>query len=182
MGTTRNILIAEDNPSDVKLVHNALRHAGFDVVSHCVATEADFLAHLSADLDIILSDYSMRQFDAERALALVNASGLDVPFIVVSGTISETVAVEMMKQGAADYLLKDRLGRLGEAIRRACHERELHRANLEADIALRESREQLAAIISSAMDAIITVNEDQHITLFNAAAEELFGYSATEAI
>ncbi len=139
-------------------------------------------AHLRADLDIILSDYSMPQFSAERALALVKENNLDVPFIVITGTVSEAIAVEMMKQGAADYLLKDRLGRLGEAVQRARNERELRRAHREADTALRESREQLAAIISSAMDAIITMDESHCITLFNEAAEKLFGCPATEAI
>jgi two-component system, cell cycle sensor histidine kinase and response regulator CckA len=182
MGAILNVLIAEDRPADAKLILHALRRDGFNVVAHCVETEADFLAHLRPELDIVLSDYSMQQFDAERALALVKQSRLDVPFIVVTGTISETIAVEMMKQGAADYLLKDRLSRLGEAVRRACHERELRRAHREADMALRESREHLSAIISFAMDAIITVDEDHSITLFNAAAEKLFGCPAAEAM
>jgi len=182
MGARLNVLIAEDRPADAKLILHALRRDGFEVIAHCVETEADFLAHLRPELDIVLSDYSMQQFDAERALALVKHSRLDVPFIVVTGTISETIAVEMMKQGAADYLLKDRLSRLGEAVRRACHERELRCAHREADTALRESREHLSAIISFAMDAIITVDEAHCVTLFNAAAEKLFGCSATEAI
>src|SRR4051812_9889969 len=182
MGTKLNVLIAEDRPTDVKLILYALRRDGFDVVAQCVETEADFIAHLHAELDIILSDYSMPQFSAERALTLVKENDLDVPFIVVTGTVSEAIAVEMMKQGAADYLLKDRLGRLGEAVQRARNERELRRAHRQADTALRESREQLAAIISSAMDAIITMDESHCITLFNEAAEKLFGCSATEAI
>ena len=91
MGAILNVLLAEDRPADVKLILHALRRDGFDVVAHCVETEADFLAHLRPELDIILSDYSMQQFDAERALALVKRSGLDVPFIVVTATISETV-------------------------------------------------------------------------------------------
>ncbi|HJQ22860.1 MAG TPA: PAS domain S-box protein [Blastocatellia bacterium] len=182
MDAALHVLIAEDRPADAKLMLHALRRAGFEVVAHCVETEVDFLAHLRPDLDVILSDYSMQQFDAERALMLVKRSGLDVPFIVVTGTISETVAVEMMKKGAADYLLKDRLSRLGEAVRRACYERELKRANQQADAALRESRERLEAIITSAMDAIITVDEDQRITLFNAAAERLFGCRAAAAL
>src|SRR5437763_1794369 len=182
MDATLNVLIAEDRPADAKLMLHALRRAGFEVVAQCVETETDFLARLRPDLDVILSDYSMQQFDAERALALVKRSGLDVPFIVVTTTISETVAVEMMKQGATDYLLKDRLSRLGEAVRRASHQRELCRAHSEANTALRESREHLAAIISSAMDAIITVDEDYRITLFNEAAEKLFRCSAVQVM
>jgi two-component system, cell cycle sensor histidine kinase and response regulator CckA len=154
MEATLNILIAEDQPADGKLMLQALRRDGFEVVAHCVDTEADFVAHLHPDLDIILTDYAMPQFDAERALALVKRSNLDVPLIVVTATTSAAVAVEMMKQGAADYLLKERLSRLGEAVRRACHERDLRRAHSEAETALRASREQLAAIVSFAMDDI----------------------------
>src|SRR6201999_3845968 len=139
MGTTLNVLIAEDRPSDVKLILYALRRDGFDVISQSVDNETDFLTHLNPELDVILSDYSMQQFDAERALALLKDSHLDVPFIVITGTVSETIAVEMMKQGASDYLLKDRLSRLGEAVRRVREERDLRRAHLEADTALRES-------------------------------------------
>ena len=75
MGAILNVLLAEDRPADVKLILHALRRDGFDVVAHCVETEADFLAHLRPELDIILSDYSMQQFDAERGPLGANLVG-----------------------------------------------------------------------------------------------------------
>lgn len=103
---------------DAELMVHELRRAGFDPQWQRVDTEADFLAHLDQKLDIILADYSLPQFDAQRALEHLNQRGLDVPFIIVSGCIGEERAVECMKSGATDYLLKDRLTRLGQAVRK----------------------------------------------------------------
>jgi signal transduction histidine kinase len=90
-----------------------------------VQTEADFLARLDLPPDVILSDFAMPDFDALRALSLLQARGLDVPFIVVSGHLSDEAAVECVKRGAADYLLKDRLSQLGPAVKRALDEKRL---------------------------------------------------------
>jgi signal transduction histidine kinase len=105
-----------------------LQRAQFEVESVRVETEEDFLAHLHGDWDIILSDYSMPRFNAPRALKLLNESTVDVPFIIITGTISEEVAVESIKLGASDYLLKDRLSRLGQAVQ---HALDRHRADAE---------------------------------------------------
>jgi diguanylate cyclase (GGDEF)-like protein len=106
------------------MVHE-LRRAGFDPQWQRVDTEADFLAHLNQELDVVLADYSLPQFDAQRALEHLKKRGLDVPFIIVSGCIGEERAVECMKYGATDYLLKDRLTRLGQAVRKAVDEKRL---------------------------------------------------------
>ena len=104
------------------MVHE-LRRAGFDPQWQRVDTEADFLAHLNQELDVVLADYSLPQFDAQRALEHLKRRGLDVPFIIVSGCIGEERAVECMQYGATDYLLKDRLTRLGQAVRKAVDEK-----------------------------------------------------------
>ena len=104
------------------MVHE-LRRAGFDPQWQRVDTEGDFLAHLNQELDVVLADYSLPQFDAQRALEHLQKRGLDVPFIIVSGCIGEERAVECMKYGATDYLLKDRLTRLGQAVRKAVDEK-----------------------------------------------------------
>ena len=93
-----------------------LRRAGFEPDWHRVETESDYLAHLQAGLDVVLADYSLPQFDGLRALQRLQESGLDIPLIIVSGSIGEDLAVSAMKQGAVDYLMKDRLGRLGLAV------------------------------------------------------------------
>jgi DNA-binding NtrC family response regulator len=91
---------------------------------------------LEPTLDIILADYSLPQFDALRALHLLQERDLDIPFIVVTGSVSEEAAVECMRQGATDYLLKDRLGRLGPAVERALQQKHLRDEKRQAEDAL----------------------------------------------
>src|SRR5580658_6546047 len=119
------ILMAEDNPDDCELVIRELRRAGFDPEYRRVETEAEFAKLLDVKLDLVLSDYHMPQFTGFRALELLRQSGLEIPFILISGTIGEDVAVEAMRNGASDYLMKDRLTRLGSAVIHAIAERKL---------------------------------------------------------
>src|SRR4051794_4374541 len=100
MPTPLRLLILEDQVADAQLVLHELQRAGFAAEWQRVCTEPDFLAALTADLDIILADYNMPQFDALRALDLLRASGLDVPLIVVSGSIGEDLAVTALQRGA----------------------------------------------------------------------------------
>jgi len=123
MTTPLHLLVLEDRAEDAELMLHELRRAGFDPQWQRVDTEADFLAHLNQELDVVLADYSLPQFDAQRALEHLKKRGLDVPFIIVSGCIGEERAVECMKYGATDYLLKDRLTRLGQAVRKAVDEK-----------------------------------------------------------
>jgi two-component system, cell cycle sensor histidine kinase and response regulator CckA len=142
-GTPLNVLILEDRPSDAELMVAALHRSGFDPKWHRVDTEEEYVLALCADLDVILADYSLPQFDGERALALLKERGLEVPFIVVSGSIGEEHAVSIMKRGAADYLLKDRLGRLGEAVKHTLDQRRLR---LETQLHQAQRKEERAAL------------------------------------
>jgi signal transduction histidine kinase len=118
-----HILIAEDNPYDAELLVNELHRSELEFDWERVDTEAAYVARLNPGLHLILSDYQMPQFDGLRALELLKErSDLDIPLIIVSGTIGEEIAVAAMRKGAADYLLKDRIGRLGSAVRRALKE------------------------------------------------------------
>src|SRR5262245_45926986 len=119
MAAPLRVLVLEDRPSDARLVIHELQRAGFDPKWERVETEADFVARLDWEWDLILADYDLPQFDAATALARVRERNLDIPFIIVSGTIGEELAVAAMKEGAADYLLKDRLSRLGPAVNQA---------------------------------------------------------------
>jgi len=122
------VLIVEDNPEDAQLLVRELKRSGFDFDWQRVDTEPEYLAKLNPGLDLILSDYDMPQFSGLRALELLKQQpALEIPFILVSGTIGEEVAVKAMQQGAADYLLKDRIVRLGPAVRRALGEIVEHR-------------------------------------------------------
>jgi PAS domain S-box-containing protein len=125
MATPLNILIVEDSPDDEDLLLRELRREGFDPRWKRVETEGDFLAGIKTLPDIVLSDYSMPRFTGLRAAELLQQSGLNIPFILISGTVGEDVAVEAMKHGAADYLLKDRVARLGQAVRRALEQKRL---------------------------------------------------------
>jgi DNA-binding response OmpR family regulator len=114
MNTPIQVLLLEDNQDDAELLVIELSLSGFDVTWERVETESLFVEKLMPELDIILADYTLPQFNALTALQHLQDKGYDIPFIVVTGTISEETAVSVMKQGAADYLLKDRLSRLGK--------------------------------------------------------------------
>jgi signal transduction histidine kinase len=137
------VLMAEDNFDDAGLVLLALQQAGFEPECHRVDTEAEYLERLHGGLDLVLSDYEMPQFSGLRALELLKRSGLEVPFILVSGTIGEDTAVAAMKLGAADYLLKDRLARLGAAVTHALTESRSRRERRQKDEELVHSREEV---------------------------------------
>src|SRR5687767_5165503 len=116
MSNALSILIVEDRPEDAELLLHQLKRSGLPVDWVRVDNEQAYLEHLNSHVDLILADYTLPQFSALRALEQVQARNLDIPLIVVTGTVSEDVAVECMKRGAADYLIKDRLARLGQAV------------------------------------------------------------------
>ncbi|HEX6487399.1 MAG TPA: EAL domain-containing protein [Candidatus Dormibacteraeota bacterium] len=137
VATSVRVLVLEDNPDDAELAILELERAGFAPDWRRVQTEAEFLAALREPCDLILADYNLPDFDALTALTRVGATGLDVPFIIVSGSIGEDAAVTAMQRGAADYVLKDRLARLGQAARRALEQRRDRQERVHAEEQLR---------------------------------------------
>jgi PAS domain S-box-containing protein len=140
------VLILEDRASDAEFLLHELNRAGIAVNWQRVETEEDFLGCLEPAPDIILADYSMPQFDAPRALEILHEKDLDIPFIIVSGTISEDVAVTSMKAGASDFFTKSKLTRLVPAIERELREAKERRKRREAEKNLQRSHQRLKTL------------------------------------
>ena len=169
MPKTLQLLIVEDNPADAELVLRELTRAGFAPQWSRVETEADYLAALKKAPDIILSDYSLPQFSGLRALELLQASGRDIPLILFSGTVGEDVAVEAMRLGAVDYLLKDRTVKLPSAVERALKEKQLRDERRQAAEALRESEKLNRGVLNSMLAHIAVLDRDGNIIAVNDA-------------
>jgi PAS domain S-box-containing protein len=180
MAIPLRVLVLEDRAADAELVLYELRQAGFDPDWQRVETEPDYLAHLAPGFDIILADYTLPQFDALRALHLLQERGLDIPLIVVTGSINEEVAVECIKKGAADYLLKDRLARLGQVVTRALENKQLRIERKQAEEALRASEERYHLANHATFNAIWDWNLQTDAVWWNENFQTLFGYRAEE--
>ncbi|HSI83489.1 MAG TPA: PAS domain S-box protein [Candidatus Methylacidiphilales bacterium] len=142
MPTPLQVLLLEDQSTDAALILKELRRAGYEPVWERVDTEEEYARMLGRDWDIILSDFSMPQFNGLQALEMMRTRGLEIPFIIISGTIGEDAAVSAIKQGASDYFLKDRLARLGSAVSHAIDQNRLRAERHSANEALRESEER----------------------------------------
>src|SRR5258706_14975551 len=160
MAKMLRVLHIEDSEQDMALIARHLKRAGYDVISDRVETAETMTGALeSREWDVILCDYSMPQFNALAALALVKEMKADVPFIIISGTIGEEAAVEAMRAGAHDYLMKDSLARLGPAIERERSEARNRRERKQAEAALRESEEQFRALADHSIQGIALFQE-----------------------
>src|SRR5260221_4882744 len=132
MPTPLKLLILEDNAFDAELEVGKLQAAGYDCAWTQVETREEFEAHLErSDFDLILADYNLPSFDGLSALRLLRERGLDIPFVLISGTLGEERAIESVKAGATDYVMKERLERLAPAVTRALNDR-LERASRRA--------------------------------------------------
>jgi two-component system, cell cycle sensor histidine kinase and response regulator CckA len=189
MQTPLRALILEDRLTDARLVIHELEQAGFELSWERVETEVDFLEKLQSVWDVVLADYNMPQFGAIRALELLRDHHSQIPLIIVSGTIGEETAVAAMKQGAADYLLKDRLGRLGQAVTQAVEQHRLRKIQAAAESSIRAGElrfqavfKQLQLQIRRMPIAYILFDADFTIVDWNPAAEQIFGFRKEEVM
>ncbi|PDW00835.1 hybrid sensor histidine kinase/response regulator [Candidatus Viridilinea mediisalina] len=182
MTTPLNLLILEDRDADALLIVHALRQAGFDPAWRQVCAEPDYRAALTSPPDLILADYTLPQFDALRALDLLIELELEIPFIIVSGTIGEEMAVAALQRGAADYLLKDRLSRLGMAVHNALQGQQLRREQQAALASLRHSERRFRALIEHSVDGVALVDAHGIITYISPAAERILGFPLDEFV
>ncbi len=175
------ILMVEDSEEDAELLQLHFKKHGLQAHTSRVQTGDELKNALQReDWDIVLADYRLPSFTGLDAIRVLRAERPDIPIILVSGTIGEDVAVEAMKTGAHDYILKHSLTRLVPSIEHAVQDARNRREKEAARKSLLESQSQLAAIIESAMDAVIAVDQDDTIVIFNPAAEKMFGYTADE--
>ena len=181
-GTPIRVLILEDSRSDAALMVDALGRAGFDPKWERVEDERAFAARLAPDLDLILSDYDLPTFSGLQAIRLVRSRGLDIPFILVSSSIGEDYAVEAMRAGADDYLLKDRMARLGPAIHQAVERRRLRTQEERAEAALGASEMIYRGIFEGAAEGILLSTLDGYLLAANPAAAQILGYDSPEEL
>ncbi|MFA6470394.1 MAG: PAS domain S-box protein [Candidatus Latescibacterota bacterium] len=222
MEKTLRVLMLEDNPGDAQLNAVQLSDSGLSFMYHRVEKEEDYLRELKEfKPDIILADYQLPKFDGLSALHLAQERYPFIPFIIVSGVLEEETAIKLLREGASDYILKEKIARLGPAVKNAFdmkkikedkaraeeelkesfqylekrvqdRTRELSKANdalkkeiaerIKFEEALRQSEERWAATLSSIRDAVIATDIEGKITIMNAVAEELTGWSLQEAM
>jgi PAS domain S-box-containing protein len=175
MSDPLSVLILEDSEFDAELILYELRRSGYQPDWRRVDNELDYLNSLSSTFDIILADYSLPQFDALQALKLLKSRGLAIPFIIVTGTVGEEVVAECMRLGAKDYLLKDRLGRLGSSVERVLQEKHLNDEKQQVENALRENEEKYRSLFESSPESITLVGLDGTILDCNDATAIIAG-------
>jgi len=177
------VLIVEDSEDDALLVIRELERGGYDTTFERVETAEAMTAALEKQVwDIIIADYRLPHFSAPEALELFHQSALDLPFIVISGTIGEETAVETMKAGAHDYLMKGNLTRLVPAVERELREAEVRKERKQAEEAVRESEENLRTYLESAPDGVYLNDLNGTFLYGNKKAEEIIGYGREELV
>ena len=174
-----SVLHVEDNASDAELIRLLLEEEWPSCTINRVQTRDEFIAALAqGKFNLILSDFSLPHFDGLSALALARQRSMVTPFIFISGTIGEDNAVEALRRGATDYVIKDRPARLIPAIHRALEQVSVHEQRRHAETQLREQAE----LLDKARDAIVVSTFDGKIYFWNHGAERIFGWTATEAL
>ncbi len=177
MSAPLKILILEDVPADAELVQFELRRADLSFSLRVVADEAAFLESLeSFQPDVILADYRLPGYNGLQALAASKEKCPETPFIFVSGTMGEEVAIDTLKQGATDYVLKNRLVRLVPAVQRALAEARVQRERRLAEEALRHSEEDYLLLVKSLPAVVYKGYLDWRVDFFDDKIEELTGY------
>ena len=176
------ILILEDVPADAELEEHELRKAGLVFTSKIVDTREAFLKELDEFFpDLILSDYDLPSFDGLAALRIAKEKCPDVPFILVTGKLGEEFAIEKLKEGATDYVLKGNLKRLVPSVKRALEEAKLITERKQAEDALRESEERLREFLDNVGDMIQSVDKEGRYIYVNQKWQEILGYTPEEA-
>jgi len=173
------VLLIEDSERDAALILRHLERAGYAAAALRVETAAGMQAALhNPAWDIIIADYQLPEFDAPSALALLQATGQDIPFIVVSGAIGEETAAALMRAGAQDYLRKDSLARLAPVVSRELAEAQMRRERKRTEALLQLQ----SSALNAAANAIVIANRAGVIEWVNPAFTTLSGFTLDEAV
>ena len=176
------ILFVEDNPADVELCMRELRKAKLDVRADIVESENEYLQKLAAEsYDIVLADYRLGGWTGVDAFKLLKEQGTHIPFVLVTGVLGDDIAVDCIKQGVSDYVLKDRLARLPLAISRALHEKYLLEARNHIYDQLQQSEQKFRTLAETIASGIF-IFLGSHCQYANRAAEIITGYSNEELL
>jgi PAS domain S-box-containing protein len=178
------ILILEDAEADAKLIERALRTGGVDFSSWRVDTREDFVRALDERLpDVILADFNLPGFDGLEALTLARERLPRVPVIIVTGALMDEAAVELLREGATDYILKDRLSRLVPAVRRALDDAEQSRRRDAIKLALKNSELRYRRLFETAKDGVLILDGNSgRIFDVNPFLTDLLGYTREEMV
>jgi PAS domain S-box-containing protein len=178
-----DILVLEDNAYDAELAIVTLELAGYSCRWDHVVTREGFLEQLDRqDYDLVLSDYSLPTFDGLSAVRMLRERNLDVPFILISGTLGEETAIESLKAGATDYVVKSHLSRLVPVVKRALRERDELRQRRQAETAMRHAEARYRDLFENANDMIYTRDIAGYFTSVNSMGERLTGYTREELL
>lgn len=181
--TPLKILILEDSETDAELIMHLLKKEGCECFFKVVMTQESYINALHEfEPEVILSDNSLPQFSAPEALQILQQHKLVIPFILVTGTVSEEFAANIIKQGADDYLLKDRLARLPGAIEAALKQKQAEKEKDEAAVRLRQSEEKYRSIMERVSDAFVALDKDWYYTFVNKKAAEIMGRAEDELV
>jgi PAS domain S-box-containing protein len=177
------VLIVEDSEDDVLLVLRALKKGGYNPLYERAETVSAMKKALKEkQWDIILCDYKMPKFNAPSAIAVLKEANIDIPLLIVSGTIGEDVGIECMRLGAHDYIMKGNISRLCPAIARELEESEVRKKQRQAEEALRESEYKYKSLIENIPGIILTIDLEGTITFVSRKTNEILGYEDSEMI
>ena len=183
MRKSLRVLIIEDSEFDARVMTSVLRQGGYDVVSQRVESGTALRDALGKqDWDVILSDYNLPEFQAPEALEILKGTGIDIPFIIISGGIGEDVAVSAMKAGAHDYLMKGQLARLVVAVEREMREAQTRRGRHEVEAALKESELRNRLLWENSSDAVLLMEASGVIHFANPATTEIFAIPPADLV